>query len=102
VIGFPCNQFGGQEPSSDAQILPILANVVPGGGYAPHFPLTNKTDVNGALIHPVWTMIKNACPPVTTLVSAGSPPWSPIQTNDISWNFYKVRRGRGSERWEVT
>jgi glutathione peroxidase len=65
--------------------------VRPGGGYVPLFPLTQKTDVNGGFIHPVWTMIKGACMAPTEEVSPlDYPGWSPVNIRDVQWNFEKV------------
>lgn len=70
VIGFPCNQFGGQEPGDAGQIQnDCLVN------YGVDFLITEKIDVNGPGAHPIFQYIKEACP---GLVS-----------NDIKWNFTK-------------
>src|SRR4029077_8473055 len=49
VLGFPCNQFGGQEPGSEAEIQQFCSS-----NYAVTFPLFAKIDVNGAGRHPVY------------------------------------------------
>jgi glutathione peroxidase len=54
VLGFPCNQFGGQEPGSAAQIEEFCA-----GNYAITFPMFAKIDVNGDRAHPLFKYLKN-------------------------------------------
>src|SRR4051794_15213319 len=49
VIGFPCNQFGAQEPGSAAQIETFCSTT-----YGVTFPMTEKIDVNGAARHPIY------------------------------------------------
>lgn len=87
MLGFPCNQFGGQEPGDNDEILNILKYVRPGGGFVPAFPLTTIGDVNGALANPIWSFLRGACPSPTAILSAGNPAWAPITTADITWNF---------------
>jgi glutathione peroxidase len=52
VIGFPCNQFGGQEPNSEAQIADFCAV-----RYGVDFPLSQKVDVRGDAIHPLFKFL---------------------------------------------
>ena len=59
VIGFPCNQFGHQEPGS-AQEIGAFCDTRYGVG----FPLMAKTDVNGPAAHPIYTWLKQAAPGV--------------------------------------
>jgi len=54
VLGFPCNQFGGQEPGDAAQIQQFCAS-----NYAITFPMFAKIDVNGAHAHPLFQYLKN-------------------------------------------
>jgi glutathione peroxidase len=54
VLGFPCNQFGGQEPGDAAQIEQFCAS-----NYAITFPMFAKIDVNGAHAHPLFNYLKN-------------------------------------------
>uniref|UniRef100_A0A8C5NUC4 Glutathione peroxidase n=1 Tax=Jaculus jaculus TaxID=51337 RepID=A0A8C5NUC4_JACJA len=94
VLGFPCNQFGKQEPGKNSEILSGLKYVRPGGGFVPNFQLFEKGDVNGDKEQKVFTFLKNACPPTSELV--GSPKqlfWEPIKTHDIRWNFEKFLVG---------
>jgi glutathione peroxidase len=52
VLGVPCNQFKGQEPGSEEQIQEFCSI-----SYGVTFPLTGKTDVNGAARHPLYTAL---------------------------------------------
>jgi glutathione peroxidase len=74
VVGFPCNQFGAQEPGSEAQIVEFCRS-----NYDVTFPLSAKLDVNGAQRHPLYTFL--------TAAAHGFP-------GDISWNFEKFLIGR--------
>jgi glutathione peroxidase len=74
VLGFPCNQFGGQEPGTDAEIKEFCSSK-----YNVTFPLFDKIDVNGANRHPLYT----------TLAGKDSP-----YPGDIKWNFSKFLVGR--------
>ena len=70
VIGFPCNQFGEQEPGEPDEIKNgCLIN------YGVDFLITEKIDVNGPDAHPIFQFIKEACPG--------------LMGNDIKWNFTK-------------
>jgi len=71
VIGFPCNQFGGQEPGTAEQIQTFCSTT-----YGVTFPLTEKIDVNGAGRHPIYRAL-------TTIADAAG------QAGDIRWNFEK-------------
>lgn len=70
ILGFPCNQFGAQEPGSESQILAGCVNK-----YAIKFPMFSKIDVNGEDTHPVYEFLKNSNPE--------------ISSEDITWNFEK-------------
>ncbi|XP_058522981.1 glutathione peroxidase 6 [Ochotona princeps] len=90
VLGFPCNQFGKQEPGRNSEILSGIQYVRPGGGFVPSFQLFEKGDVNGKNEQQVFTFLKNACPPTSELL--GSPDylfWDPMKVHDIRWNFEK-------------
>lgn len=69
VLGFPCNQFGGQEPGSNEQIKQFCSSK-----YSVTFPMFDKIEVNGANRHPLYTIL------------AGKD--SPFPGN-IKWNFNK-------------
>ncbi|HTD11552.1 MAG TPA: glutathione peroxidase [Steroidobacteraceae bacterium] len=74
VVGFPCNQFGAQEPGSEADIAAFCSST-----YGVTFPLSAKLEVNGAHRHPVYRFL--------TAADTGIP-------GDISWNFEKFLIGR--------
>ena len=54
IIGVPCNQFGGQEPASEAEIQSFCSN-----NYNVSFLLTKKADVRGKNIHPLYRWLTN-------------------------------------------
>ncbi|KAF6364498.1 glutathione peroxidase 5 [Rhinolophus ferrumequinum] len=94
VLGFPCNQFGKQEPGENSEILPGLKYVRPGGGYVPNFQLFEKGDVNGEKEQKVFTFLKHSCPhPSELLGSFKRISWEPIKVHDIRWNFEKFLVG---------
>lgn len=71
VLGFPCNQFGEQEPG-DADAIRDFCRA----SYDVTFPLFAKIDVNGPDAHPLWEWLKQAQPGV-------------LGTSAIKWNFTK-------------
>jgi glutathione peroxidase len=71
VIGFPCNQFGGQEPGTAEQIQTFCSTK-----YGVTFPLTEKIDVNGAGRHAIYKAL-------TPIADATG------KSGDIRWNFEK-------------
>jgi glutathione peroxidase len=75
VVGFPCNQFGGQEPGSAQEIGEFCSTT-----YGVSFPMFEKIDVNGAARHPVYTEL-------TALADAD------CEAGDIQWNFEKFLVG---------
>jgi glutathione peroxidase len=70
VLGFPCNQFGGQEPGDARQIEQFCSSQ-----YAVTFPMFAKVDVNGSNEHPLFAHLKNAK--------------SGLLGSSIKWNFTK-------------
>jgi len=74
VVGFPCNQFGGQEPGSPDEIRQFCTS-----RYGVTFPLSAKVQVNGEGRHPVYEWLTDP--------DRGFP-------GDISWNFEKFLIGR--------
>lgn len=54
VLGFPCNQFGAQEPGDEAQIAQFCST-----NYGVTFPMFAKIDVNGAGAHPLYKFLKD-------------------------------------------
>jgi len=80
-----------QTPGTNAEIVPLLKYVRP-GGYEPHpnLKIYGKLDVNGDKENPLFTYLKKSCPP--TVFRIGDPAgifWNPIDTRDIVWNFEK-------------
>ncbi|WP_374928139.1 glutathione peroxidase [Kytococcus sedentarius] len=73
VLGFPCNQFGAQEPGSDAEVASFCQK-----NYGVSFPMFSKVEVNGEGQHPLFAWLKEA---------SGD-------TSDIAWNFGKFLVGR--------
>jgi len=76
VLGFPCNQFRGQEPLADAEIGAFCER-----NYGVSFPVFAKIDVNGANAHPLFRHLKSEAPGV-------------LGTQIIKWNFTKFLVGR--------
>jgi glutathione peroxidase len=68
VIGFPCNQFGNQEPGTDQEIKDFCTSV-----YGVTFPISQKVEVNGPNAHPIYKYCKDSATP----------------GRDIGWNFEK-------------
>ncbi|CAN0441396.1 unnamed protein product [Lampetra planeri] len=91
ILGFPCNQFGLQEPGTDAaEILNGLRYVRPGGGFVPNFPLFKRIDVNGDSEAPLYTFLKASCPaPVERFEKIKSLFYEPLKSSDLRWNFDK-------------
>ena len=75
VVGFPCNQFGGQEPGSADEIAEFCSAT-----YGVTFPMFEKIDVNGADRHPIYTEL------TATADAEG-------EAGDIQWNFEKFLVG---------
>ena len=78
VLGFPCNQFGRQEPGTEAEIQQFCATT-----YDVTFPLFAKIDVNGPATDPLYEFLKSSRPGL-------------LGTEAIKWNFTKfLVNGRG-------
>jgi glutathione peroxidase len=75
VVGFPCNQFGGQEPGSADEIAQFCSAT-----YGVTFPMFEKIDVNGPGRHAIYTEL------TATPDSSG-------EAGDIQWNFEKFLVG---------
>jgi glutathione peroxidase len=71
VVGFPCNQFGGQEPGSPEEIAEFCSAT-----YGVTFPMFEKVEVNGAGRHPIYDVL-------TAVPDADG------EAGDIMWNFEK-------------
>ena len=83
VLGFPCNQFGGQDPGSDDEIGAFCQT-----NYGVTFPMFSKIDVNGSDEHPLYTWLKS---------EKGG-----LLGKKIKWNFTKflvARDGTVIERY---
>ena len=84
VLGFPCNQFGGQEPGSAEEIASFCSTT-----YDVTFPLFAKIDVNGENAHPLYRWLKSQAKGL-------------LGTESIKWNFTKFlldRRGDVADRF---
>jgi glutathione peroxidase len=83
VLGFPCDQFGGQEPGTEAEIAEFCTTT-----FGVSFPLFAKIDVNGDYAHPLYSWLRNE---------------QPGQQGDaIEWNFTKFLvspSGRAVQRY---
>jgi glutathione peroxidase len=76
VLGFPCNQFGAQEPGDETEIANFCKLT-----YAVDFPMFAKVDVNGDAAHPLFKDLKKAAPGL-------------LGSEGIKWNFTKFLVGR--------
>ncbi len=84
ILGFPCNQFGEQEPGRAEEILSFCQK-----NYGVTFPLFAKIDVNGRYAHPLFEFLKAEAPGV-------------LGSKAIKWNFTKFlvdRKGRVVSRF---
>ncbi|MED5492539.1 MAG: glutathione peroxidase [Pseudomonadota bacterium] len=87
VAGFPCNQFGAQEPGNSGEISEFCEL-----NYGVSFPLFKKIDVNGASAHPLFVELKQQAPGV-------------LGSKGIKWNFTKFLvdgQGRVLKRYAPT
>ncbi|KAK7479070.1 hypothetical protein BaRGS_00029662 [Batillaria attramentaria] len=92
VLGFPCNQFGKQEPGANGtEILNTLKYVRPGNGFEPAFDMFEKIEVNGQDEHPLYSYLKAYCPPVQEAFNTEGPGiyYKPYKNSDVRWNFEK-------------
>jgi glutathione peroxidase len=84
VLGFPCNQFGGQEPGTESEIQQFCTL-----NYGVKFPMFAKVDVNGAKAHPLYEYLKKEEKGI-------------LGTEAIKWNFTKFlvdKNGKVVERF---
>jgi glutathione peroxidase len=87
ILGFPCDQFGHQEPGDEAEIKNFCSLK-----YDVSFPMFSKIDVNGANAHPLYQYLKKAQPGV-------------LGSEGIKWNFTKFlvnKSGEVVERYAPT
>ncbi|KAI8895654.1 thioredoxin-like protein [Globomyces pollinis-pini] len=87
ILGFPCNQFGGQEPGVGEEIKTFCQR-----NYGVSFPMMQKIDVNGDNEHPLYSYIKKEKPGILGL-------------QRIKWNFEKFlidREGKVFSRYAST
>ena len=87
VLGFPCNQFGGQEPGTEAEIREFC-----GLNYDVTFPMYGKVEVNGDGTHPLFAHLKSSAPGL-------------LGSESVKWNFTKFlvdREGRVVRRYAPT
>ena len=76
VLGFPCNQFGGQDPGSNDEIGAFCQK-----NYGVSFPMMGKIDVNGADAHPLYRWLAAEAPGL-------------LGSKAIKWNFTKFLVGQ--------
>ena len=79
VLGFPCNQFGAQEPGSREEIADFCAR-----SYGVSFPMFSKIDVNGPTTHPLYRLLKRSRRGL-------------FGTQRIKWNFTKFLVDRSGD-----
>jgi glutathione peroxidase len=79
VLGFPCDQFGHQEPGTEDEIRQFCSLA-----YDVTFPLFSKIDVNGPNEHPLYTVLKGQAPGM-------------LGTTAVKWNFTKFLVGRDGQ-----
>ena len=87
VLGFPCNQFGGQDPGENAEIASFCAL-----NYGVSFPILAKIEVNGAQADPLWRWLQEQAPGL-------------LGSKAIKWNFTKFlvdRTGSVVKRYAPT
>lgn len=76
VLGFPSNEFGGQDPGSEAEIASFCQL-----NYGVSFPMMAKVDVNGPDAHPLWQWLTEQAPGL-------------LGSRSVKWNFTKFLIGR--------
>ena len=87
VMGFPCNQFGHQDPGSNDEILGFCQR-----NYGVSFPMMAKVEVNGVNAHPLFAWLKQSAPGF-------------LGTEGIKWNFTKflvAKEGQVIKRYAPT
>lgn len=87
ILGFPCNQFGGQEPGTEEEIVTFCQV-----NYGVTFPIMKKIEVNGDNAHPLYEWLKTEKPGLMGL-------------KRVKWNFEKFLIGKDGQvkgRWAST
>ncbi len=87
ILGFPCNQFGAQEPGNEEEIATFCKST-----YDVSFPMFAKIDVNGPKVHPIYEFLKHSAPGI-------------LGSTAIKWNFTKFlidREGNVKNRFAPT
>ena len=79
VLGFPCNQFGAQDPGQDSEIASFCQL-----NYGVSFPMMSKIEVNGPTAHPLYQWLSAAAPGL-------------LGSKSIKWNFTKFLVGRDGQ-----
>ena len=79
VLGFPCNQFGSQDPGSDSEIAGFCQM-----NYGVSFPMMGKIDVNGPAAHPLYKWLAAEAPGL-------------LGSKAIKWNFTKFLLGKDGQ-----
>ena len=79
VVGFPSNEFGGQDPGSNDEIASFCEL-----NYGVSFPMMAKVKINGAEAHPLWQWLKSEAPGL-------------LGTQGIKWNFTKFLVGKDGQ-----
>ena len=79
VVGFPSNEFGGQDPGANDEIASFCQL-----NYGVTFPMMGKVKVNGADAHPLWQWLKSEAPGI-------------LGSKAVKWNFTKFLIGRDGQ-----
>ena len=79
VLGFPCNQFGSQDPGADGEIAAFCQV-----NYGVSFPMMSKIDVNGSAAHPLYQWLSAEAPGL-------------LGSKSIKWNFTKFLVGKDGQ-----
>ena len=79
AVGFPSNEFGGQDPGANEEIASFCEI-----NYGVSFPMMGKVQVNGAQAHPLWQWLKAQAPGL-------------LGTEGVKWNFTKFLVGRDGQ-----
>jgi glutathione peroxidase len=79
VLGFPCNQFGAQDPGTDDEIGSFCQ-----ANYGVSFPMMSKIDVNGPAAHPLYRWLASEAPGL-------------LGSTGIKWNFTKFLVGKDGQ-----